>query len=216
MRIVQDRRRTGLLLVVCGSCFCLGFLTRSLVSVGNPMSADRSAVTERSTILSRRSADTATTRALGAAGAEQLTKVADLIGKLQTSEDCSRFARSLLRDDAHRNVESLWSLLLARWSEIDTESMLAFVRDAGGKGSHVKCRRGRGLPSLRWIRRVPRSVSGRRTNICARPRFVEWRRCHHAKLERPLRRLRLTTPTRHANVGARCRRNTRAMRWPEF
>lgn len=124
----------GLVLFVTGSCFCLGFLTRSLVRVGDPMSADRSAVAEWSTILSPRSADTSTIRALGAAGAEQVSRVADLMGRLQASEDWSRFARSLLRDDAHRNAESLWGLLLARWSEIDAESMLEFVRDAPGQG----------------------------------------------------------------------------------
>ena len=65
--------------------------------------------------------------ALAQRGAAQVPAFYSAVGEVTTSAGMENLARRLLSSQANAASDSLWRLLLARWSEIDPAAMVAFV-----------------------------------------------------------------------------------------
>ena len=73
--------------------------------------------------------------ALNATGSKQLERMHTAVGLAQSSAELERFARHLLDNPQNRSSESLWALLLARWSVVDPAAMISFLEKQPAAGA---------------------------------------------------------------------------------
>jgi hypothetical protein len=64
---------------------------------------------------------------LNQSGAAQIDSILAFVNQLNSSNACLTFAFQLNADSKNRHSETIWSILLARWSQLDPEGMIAFL-----------------------------------------------------------------------------------------
>lgn len=79
--------------------------------------------------------------ALAEEGAQQLPAFHETLRSVTTNTEIERLAQRLLSNQANSASDSLWGLLLARWSQIDPVAMVAFVDGQGGHAALPKMRK---------------------------------------------------------------------------
>jgi len=77
-------------------------------------------------------------------GAFQIESTLSFVSQLDSSKSCRTFALQLNSDPENRHSKSLWSVILARWSQLDPEEMLAFLED------EMKAGRATQMEGLAW------------------------------------------------------------------
>jgi hypothetical protein len=86
----------------------------------SPDSSPRRKISERSTARIH-------SEVLGEINAQQVDHAIALADTMTTPSECRQFANQLLNDPENADSKTLWNILMARWSEIDPQSMIAFV-----------------------------------------------------------------------------------------
>lgn len=109
----------------------VGFATRSHLhqpSAPDPSPSDSS----QSRKVSDRGISRAQSRVLSRIDAQQVTEAIALLSTMTTAEECRQFANQLLNDPENSDSETLWNILMARWSEIDPKGMIDFSEKQPG------------------------------------------------------------------------------------
>ena len=116
-------------------------LARGIRSFNQPSLVSAPPIEQRTSLSLTRDANTSTrafTGALQVQGSDQISELLEALQLAHKNEALRQLARRLLADPTNASSESLWSLLLARWSEIDAKEMMSFVDGLQGHTSIEK------------------------------------------------------------------------------
>ena len=104
----------------------LGFGTNLLLKAGKaPPAAEQVSSSTRTLRDPSRSREIS--QVLTKPDSQQVTRAFTLVNGFSEPSECLNFASRLLDDPENKDSETLWCLVLARWSELDPQGMIDFV-----------------------------------------------------------------------------------------